>query len=108
VSRVGSVHELYITGLLSRTLRSHRGSVWTQEGVYDGVPWSYGVLSGSRVCAWYCFRFLRSFCSKADLPILGDEFTVDVLRGFQGMGAAATIPSAVRTIPPISHYGCSP
>jgi hypothetical protein len=29
---------------------------------------------------------------------MADEITIDVLRGFQGIGTAATIPSAVRSI----------
>jgi MFS family permease len=44
------------------------------------------------------FAFVE-YCHKKSNINLTDEVTIDILRGFQGIGTAATIPSAVRSFP---------
>jgi len=47
---------------------------------------------------------LAFFETITEMLTVTDEITIDVLRGFQGTGTAATIPSAVRSVPSILSY----
>ena len=76
------------TGVPSIILWTPCGSVWQENSFHVGIIRSDSVLLGTRVCKRSVFAIL------SDLGCL-DEKTLDVLRGLQGLGAAATILSAV-------------
>lgn len=74
-------------------LRPSRRSVWQKESFY---AW---VLGSRRLFSWlrFCFKYFPFPSPPFHLLFLpSDEITINVLRGIQGCGAAATIPACVR------------
>ena len=80
------------TGVPSIILWTACESVWQENSFHVGVIRSDSVLLGTQVCKRSVFAILSDLGLK---PHCLDEKILDVLRGSQGLGAAATIPSAV-------------
>ena len=80
------------TGVPSIILWTPCGSVWQENSFHVGIIRSDSVLLGTLVCKRSVFAIPSDLGHKHHCL---DEKTLDVLRGLQGLGAAATIPSAV-------------
>lgn len=83
-----------VLGLSSIILWQIGGSLWKKKGLYARYCLSGCLFSW----LWLCTRLARlSDRSRAPFThnVITDGVTLAVLRGFQGVGGAATIPSAV-------------
>ena len=80
------------TGVPSIILWTPCGSAWQENSFHLGIIRSDSVLLGTQVCKRSVFAILSDLGLKHHC--LGEK-TLDVLRGLQGLGAAATILSAV-------------
>lgn len=89
-------------GMFPGVLWSFSGPVWPQKGVHSRLPVHDHVLSWTQLRKWYVSTYIWCWFR---ISFFSDEITLDVLRGFQGIGAAATIPSSVSLIS-LCHLSC--
>jgi len=83
-----------VLGLSPLVLWKIGGSLRTKKGIYDWYSLSNCLFSR----LWFCTRCAcRLFRSRDPFThnVIIDGLTLAVLRGFQGIGGSATIPSAV-------------
>src|SRR6267154_392255 len=81
------------SGLPSLILWQIGRSLWTEKGVYDRYSGPSCLFSWLWLRSkWVCSKLCRS---SPFIYTVTDGLTLAVLRGFQGIGGAATIPSAV-------------
>lgn len=73
------------------------GPLRAQEGVRDWHALANGVCTGTGIFKQYVMLTALTPPNLTHTAFL-DGITMDILRGFQGMGAAAAIPAAVRRI----------
>lgn len=80
------------------------GSVWAEEDVFAGMR----VDGCIHACEWVCEKWvivlwhwaLAQQNPSADQLEFVASLALDILRGMQGVGAAATIPASVSVFPP--------